>query len=125
MAKNIYKRIFLYLCLCLITGATAFAQQVEVKGVVTERVDNRRERGFGFTNLNNHAVIVQAELRTPASAESRLPYIVRDTKSFALGARETFFWQMPTGGWAAGINTFQNTYVVFRAFKFEEIKSEN
>ena len=124
MAKNIYKRLFLCLCLCLITGTTAFAQYIEVKGVITERVNNRQERGFGFKNLNNFTVIVQAELRTPPTyAASRLPHVVRDTKSFALGAREIFLWEVPIT-WSLGLVSQVNTYVVFRTFKCEECERE-
>ena len=111
------KRVFVVLVgLCLIAITTTFAQSVEVKRVETQKVDNGSEKGFEFNNLNNHEVTIEAELRIPCW-ETKLGYIVKDTKTFVIEAKSKYIWKVPLKVSAYGYLGTEETYVVFKAFK--------
>ena len=119
------KRIFVILGLCVITTTAAFAECVEVKGVVTQTLYKGKEKpipfstftgyhggkesGFEFTNLNNYTVTIEAEVRMRGGGE--VSYITLDAKTFVIDAKKTYLWE------AVILYNDIETFVVFKTFK--------
>jgi hypothetical protein len=112
------KKIFILLFSCTLIFTFSYSQCEEVKKVVTNVIGKRIApylfknadvHSFEFKNLNNFEVFMEAEIRMGEDS-TRSGYIVVDTKSFMLGANETFVWE----------NIYSKSmynYLSFKAFK--------
>ena len=111
----------------LMAGVTLVsAQCVEVKNVESRKVDSKAEKvktnsktekGFEFTNLNDFAVTVEAEICTVAHDHSHpgVRYFTLDAKTFVVNAKEKYFWEADSY-MRLKMNARQ-TFTVFKAFK--------
>ena len=107
------KKVFVILGLyVLATTMSVFAQYEGVKGIETRKIDmpnhgdgiNTPNEGFEFYNSNNYTVTVEVALLRPpypnSKNENGVYYIVIETKTFILKAKEKYEW--PT--WFYSVN---------------------
>ena len=118
------KKIFLIIGILTASTMLGFAQCLEVKGVETQRVEERDRYGIEFNNTNGFTVTVEAELRVPAYSKSRKSrlsenYFTVDTKTFVLEAKGKILWE--NVAYSATYNGKKSnraqTYVVLKVFR--------
>lgn len=103
--------------LLLIGFSMLHAELQEVRGVLTQKVEDGIDHGyagrrynFKFTNQNDYSVWLEMELWAHYNGYDSDPANLVNTKSITLKAGESYIWK---------VSTYDNSYVKYKAYKKE------